>query len=82
MARGAPLSGRLLTLADVADELGVSRSTVKRWTASGALPVFRHGRVVRVREHDLRAFVAARVERVSPGSAAPAGVAVRGRLWD
>jgi excisionase family DNA binding protein len=76
------VTGRLLTLADVAAELGVSRSTVKRWAASGALPVFRHGRVVRVREHDLRAFVAARVERVSPTSTAPAGVTVKGRLWE
>jgi excisionase family DNA binding protein len=77
------LSGRLLRLNDVAVELDVSRSTVKRWARSGALPVFRHGRTVRVRESDLRAFVAAGVRRASPsGASAPAGVTVRGRLWD
>jgi excisionase family DNA binding protein len=76
------VTGRLLTLDDAALELGVSRSTVKRWAASGALPVFRCGRVVRVRESDLRAFVAQRVQRLAPGSSEPAGVAVRGRLWD
>lgn len=37
---------------------GVSRSTVWRWTAEHGLKAVRVGDVVRIRESDLRAFLA------------------------
>lgn len=55
----------LLTLAEVADELGCSVATVKRRIRSGVLPTFVDGRLVRVREVDLRRYVAERVARRS-----------------
>jgi excisionase family DNA binding protein len=75
----------LLRLPDVAAELAVSLSTVKRLVRSGELPVVRVGVSVRVRRDDLRRFVAARIERRSTAmSSSPAGVSLgRGeRLWD
>lgn len=79
------MSGRLLTLREVADEFSCSVATVKRRIASGALPAFADGRLVRVREADLARFVAERVTRRSSPSptGAPAGrVLPPGeRLW-
>ena len=51
---------RLLTREQVADHLAVSIKTVTRWNDSGALPMHRLGRQVRVSEDDLIAFTAAR----------------------
>jgi excisionase family DNA binding protein len=51
---------RLLTRQQVADHLAVSTKTVTRWNESGALPMHRLGRQVRVSEDDLIAFTAAR----------------------
>lgn len=48
---------RFLKLAEVQDLLGVSRSTVWRWTAEHGLKVVRVGDVVRVRESDLQTFL-------------------------
>jgi excisionase family DNA binding protein len=80
------LTARLLTLAEVADELGCSVPTVKRRVRAGALPIFRDGRLVRVREADLRRYVIERVDRRErrPVSVAAAGRAVPegSRLWD
>jgi excisionase family DNA binding protein len=83
------VNGRLLTLAETAIALGCSLDTVKRRVRSGAIPVFRDGRIVRVRESDLQSYVALHVT-------APRRVAVVrrplvatdrrrlpvGRLWD
>jgi excisionase family DNA binding protein len=75
---------RLLTLAQAAEQLGCSLSSVKRRAAAGELPCFRDGRLVRVREADLERFVAERVaRRLLGGAAAPAGrqMAPGERLW-
>jgi excisionase family DNA binding protein len=53
---------RLLTLTETADLLGVSVATVKRRVRAGAVPVFRDGKIVRVRECDLRRYVTGRIE--------------------
>jgi excisionase family DNA binding protein len=44
-------------LGDVQKLLGVSRSTVWRWTAGHGLKVVRVSDVVRIRESDLQAFL-------------------------
>ena len=62
-ARSAP---RYFTISDVADSLTVSTRTVRRWIDTGVLVTHRFGGVVRVAEHDLRAFLAQhRAGRVS-----------------
>lgn len=78
---------RLLTLRQVANELGCSVATVKRRIRSGALPAFVDGRIVRVREADLTRYVAERVSRRTQAEAACQSVAGRtlppgSRLWD
>jgi len=75
----------LLTVAETAEYLGCSRTTVKRWIAAGTLPTFRAGRLVRVRERDLERFVAEHTRRRSSTAPdAPAGVILKpgARLWD
>jgi excisionase family DNA binding protein len=57
--KAAPGKPRFFTIDEVADCLNVSPRTVRRWIKSGDLPVHRFGRaVVRIAEHDLRAFLA------------------------
>jgi len=48
---------RFLKLSEVQAMLGVSRSTVWRWTAENGLKVVRVGNVTRIRETDLQAFL-------------------------
>jgi excisionase family DNA binding protein len=50
----------LLKVATVAARLDESVRQVRRWIASGELPVHRLGRSVRVSEDDLARFIAAR----------------------
>lgn len=50
-------------MAEAAERLGVSVRTLQRLVASGQLPVFRAGRVRRVRPADLERFVAERTAR-------------------
>ena len=47
------LNQQLLTVAEVARYLRVSRATVWRWCQEGSLPAFRVGRVWRIRKQDL-----------------------------
>lgn len=56
---------RLLTVTDIASELGVHVETVRRWIRSGELPALRFARKTgyRVRERDLQTFLA-RLETV------------------
>jgi excisionase family DNA binding protein len=46
----------LLTVNQVAMQLGLSKKTVWRWIAAGELPIHRLGRSVRVAEADLFTF--------------------------
>ncbi len=50
----------LLTVTDVARALKASVKTVRRRIDAGKLPVVRDGRIVRVRQKDLLAFIALR----------------------
>jgi excisionase family DNA binding protein len=56
--RGRPVT-RLHTIDEVAELLSVSPRTVRRLIESGALPVHRVGRLVRIADADLGAFMAA-----------------------
>jgi excisionase family DNA binding protein len=56
--RGRPLT-RLRTIDEAAELLNVSPRTVRRLIESGALPVHRLGRLVRIADADLAAFLAA-----------------------
>jgi excisionase family DNA binding protein len=55
---------RFLKLSDVQSMLGVSRSTLWRWTAENGLKVVRVGNVTRIRESELEAFL----KRFEPGT--------------
>jgi excisionase family DNA binding protein len=78
------VSGRLLTIEEVAARLGVSAKTVRRRVDGGELPVFRSGRVVRVREEDLRRYVAHSTarRRLVAGGVPLGGSRPVGKLWD
>ena len=54
----APPERLLYSVDDVAEQLGVSSKTVRRWIAAGDLPVHRLGRQLRISEADLVAFIA------------------------
>lgn len=52
---------KLFTIREVAEAAGVCERTVRRWIAAGALSARRlgsSGRIVRIDERDLRAFLA------------------------
>ena len=49
----------MLRVEEVAERLRVKAPTVYRWIAGGRLPAVRFSRIVRVREADLEAFLAA-----------------------
>jgi excisionase family DNA binding protein len=52
------IASPLLSVFDAAELLGVSPDTVRRWIASGELPAFRHGRILRVPEAEFARFIA------------------------
>lgn len=77
----------MLTYAEAARELGCSISTVRRRINHGELPYYVDGGLRRVREEDLRRYIAERTRRrssstaaatIAPGRALPKGA----RLWD
>jgi excisionase family DNA binding protein len=80
------MSDRLLTFAEAAAEMGCSRATVKRRVAAGALAVFTDKRLRRIRESDLRRYIAERIDRRGAGAtnACVSGrvLAPGARLWD
>ena len=49
---------RLLSVWEVAEHLGVCTRTVRRHIAAGALPTVRIGRMIRIAESDLSAYLA------------------------
>lgn len=52
------------TIEGTADYFGVNEVTVRRWVRAGLLPAVKVGKVVRFRQEDIDAFVAAhRVRR-------------------
>jgi excisionase family DNA binding protein len=51
--------GKLRTIDETAELLSVSVRTVRRLIESGALPVHRIGRAVRISDADIAAFLAA-----------------------
>jgi excisionase family DNA binding protein len=63
---GSPVGGRrrrdneirFFTIAEVAERLGVSTRTVRRWIKVGDLVAYRISGVLRITESDLRAFLA------------------------
>jgi excisionase family DNA binding protein len=56
----APPERLLYSVEGVAEQLGVSSKTVRRWIAAGELPVHHFGRQLRISEADLAAFIAQR----------------------
>ena len=50
----------MMSLAQVADVLGVSRNTVYRWVKAGKMPAYRIGAGYRIRPADLEAYAAER----------------------
>jgi excisionase family DNA binding protein len=56
--RGRPLS-KLRTIDEAAELFNASPRTVRRLIESGALPVHRLGRLVRISDDDIAAFLAA-----------------------
>ena len=47
------MARRYESLATAADRTGVSVKTLRKWIAAGALPGFRHGRMLRVDPDDI-----------------------------
>jgi excisionase family DNA binding protein len=80
------IGGRLLALDEVADELGCSVATVKRRARSGELPVYVDGRIVRVRQDDLRRYIAEHILRrmgsLTSSMEASRPMTKGQRLWD
>ena len=50
-------NGVLLTTKEAARQLGISPSTLSRYTRSGELPTFKIGTLVRIAPSDLAAFI-------------------------
>ena len=67
----------LLTLRQVADELGCSLRTVKRRRHEGAFTVFKDGGLGRVRRSELRRYLAAGEQRGGERCAPAQGVLLR-----
>jgi excisionase family DNA binding protein len=58
------LTGRLLTVAEVAAAMRVSNMTVYRLIKAGDIPAVRVGKNFRIRESDVQRYLAARAVRV------------------
>lgn len=54
---GAPVADGWLSIQNAADLADVHRSTVRRWIASGDLPVARHGALARIKRSDLETLL-------------------------
>lgn len=59
----APDALELLTLAQAGKVVGVTSRTVFHWVHHEGLPVFKLGRVVRIRRSDLAAWIGGRIAR-------------------
>jgi excisionase family DNA binding protein len=84
----------MLTTKDVAADLGVGLTTVKKWIAEGRLPALKIGNVIRIDEGDYASFkIAARNRQAEPcptarkdrntgtsATSTPAGIRLRNLL--
>jgi len=59
-------AGRLLTVEEVATQIGVCKRTIYEWTAEGRLPHFKVGRVLRFRQADIDAFIQEQIDQSHP----------------
>ncbi len=62
---------RLMTAKEVAEILAVSEKTVYRWSASGVLPCFRQGRVIRFIPEEIKKYILDRTEGEQDGMDRP-----------
>ena len=54
---------RMLNSAEIADVLGMSVSTIRKWVHYGYIPHVKLGRAVRFREKDVEAWIEERAEK-------------------
>jgi excisionase family DNA binding protein len=57
---------RWLSTNQAADRLGVSLRTLYKFIDEGAVPAYKFGRVIRLREHEVDAFITS--SRIEPGT--------------
>ena len=57
---------RWLSTKEAADQLGITPRTLYRFIDEGSLPAYRFGRVIRLQEHEVIAFID--TCRIQPGS--------------
>lgn len=48
---------KLLTIEEVAEQLGISKSTVKAWTSRRVIPVVKMGRMIRINPQTLKELI-------------------------
>ena len=54
---------RMLGAAEIAEKLGMSVSTIRKWVNFGFIPHVKLGRAVRFREKDVEAWIEERTEK-------------------
>ncbi len=54
---------RLLDTAEIAEQLGMSVSTIRKWVHYGFIPHIKLGRAVRFREKDIETWIEERTEK-------------------
>jgi excisionase family DNA binding protein len=75
-ALGRPVQREWLSLAEVAEEMGVTKKTAAAYIRRDGLPAHRAGRSIRIRRSDLEAWLLSRAER-SGGHAERHGATLR-----
>lgn len=72
MPEQTPPSPRFYSVAQVAEHLQVSQKTIRRWIDDGELTVFRLGRLIRVSDQALQAYLQTKQNRgVKQGQFSP-----------
>jgi excisionase family DNA binding protein len=54
---------KLLDTAEIAEQLGMSVSTIRKWVHYGFIPHVKLGRAVRFREKDIQTWIEERTEK-------------------